>query len=164
MTHALRIATLTFGVTAAILLGKTLQDGLTPGSGGSQLVQQQHGEIFLQAIEYRTPTKTEVPLSSGTENHVVYTVPAKTRIIIKSYMLPLGVPANGGKLIAPLGLGLQVDDRTIVPKTVHVNNDWEQIITMDPGIEFTSGNKIVVRFGETIKGLSGNLFLNGVIE
>jgi hypothetical protein len=166
MNLPIRFAATTLGLAAGFFLGKVvdmsrMQDARPADSPAKPAAAS---SIFLHAVEYRTPTKSEVPLPSGTENPVIYQVPAGTRIVIKSYILPLGVPANGGKLIAPLGLGLQLKDEQAAPRTVHVNNEWEQIVQIDPGVEFTSGQKIVVRFGETVKGLSGALFLNGTQE
>ncbi|MBI3817094.1 MAG: hypothetical protein HY286_00260 [Planctomycetes bacterium] len=112
------------------------------------------------AVEYRSELKNDMPIASATENVVVYTVPGNDKLTLKSYMLPLGVSLKG-TAISPLGLGIFVNDRLTIPKTVRFLHDSEDVVHLDPGVEFPPGSRVAVRFAETVKGLSGSLFLNG---
>lgn len=159
MTTILKNLALTGGLSAAIFLAFRAQDP-APKLDAAPPVRQ----IVSEAVEYRTITKNDIPLGTATENVVVYTVPKNKKLIIKSYRLPLGVAEQGGVQLSPLGLGLMVDERNTIVKTPRFAHDWEEIIHLDPGVEFPAGSRVVVRFAETVKGLSGSLFMNGELE
>jgi hypothetical protein len=120
-------------------------------------------ETFLHAVEYRTPTKLDMPLPSATDNVLLYQVPAGKRLRVQSYLLPLGVPDTGTNSLAPLGLGVMQGEKTAAPRTVAFGNAYD-LVRVEPGIIFESGEKIVARFDSTVKGLTGSLFLHGTIE
>jgi hypothetical protein len=77
--------------------------------------------------------------------------------------LPFGIHEGTGNAVWPLGLGQMVNDKTAAPKTV-VFGTTNELVHLEPGIAFDANAKIVVRFDQTVKGLSGSLFLNGTLE
>lgn len=120
-------------------------------------------EVFVMAVEYRTPTTLDIPLPSGTDNVQVYQVPAGKRLRLQSYLLPMGIPSGGGSSLAPLGLGLLQSEKTAVPMTVPFGTGYD-LVRLEPGLVFEPNARIVVRFDSTIQALTGSLFLHGTLE
>jgi hypothetical protein len=159
MIPSIRTGAVALGFLAAFCLGSARQAPSTQGNNSSSSM----AETFLVAVEYRTPTKNDQPIPSAGENVVVYHVPSDKRVRLQSYLLPLGLPEDGGGAIAPLGLGVLVNERTAQPKTVAFGNAYD-LVRIEPGVVFEPNQKIVVRFSKTVKAFTGSLFLNGTIE
>lgn len=149
---------LTVFVSSAAWLALRAQDA------GAAPMRERGPEILAETVEYRTVTRNDVPLPAATQNVMIYTVPARKRLIVKSYVLPTAMAETGGQWLSPLGLGLFVNEQTTIPITPHVAGDTQGLIRLEPGVEFGPGARVVVRFAETVKALSGSLFLNGTLE
>jgi hypothetical protein len=158
MIPLVRTGAVALGFLAAFFLGSARQSLSTQSNNTTPSM----GETFLVAVEYRTPTKNDQPIPSASENVVVYHVPTDKRVRVSSYLLPLGLPEDGGGAIAPLGLGVLANDRTALPRTVAFGNAYD-LVRVEPGIVFEPNQKIVVRFSKTVKAFTGSLFLNGTI-
>lgn len=155
---------LTLARTSALAAALTGLLVVLANQGSGPPAPQAPPEVFQQAVEYRTEEKNDWPISPATDNVMVYEVPrAGKRLRLKSYLLPVGIPVQGTEPIAPLGLGVLKTERTVLPMTVAVGTGYD-LVTLEPGVVFEPGAKIVVRFHKTVKGLTGSLFLNGVLE
>ena len=66
----------------------------------------------------------------------------------------MGLPEDGGGAIAPLGLGVLVNERTAQPKTVAFGNAYD-LVRIEPGVVFEPNQKIVVRFQQDREGVHG---------
>ncbi len=155
MTPTLRFASLSLAMLAAGGLGIRFVQ-----SAGAPDVDERP---LLIAVEYRTATQPSLPIPSATENVLLHEVPEGSSFVLRSFLLPHGVPVAAGSNdpIEPRGLGLQIDAQTVRPLTVPWGQPWD-LKTLDPGIPLGSGAKLVLRFDQPVKGLAGSLLLNGV--